>query len=261
MCVDSTHGVTGYNFYLLSILVINQYGKGLIVGWAISSRENFFIWKLLAQSLRPDSLRVKPEVLMSDDDNASWNGLKLVWTSLKFKLLCHWHVKKNVRNNCIGTKCQVQMSTKTANSEQNEVEISTDLKSTLETSKFIYGTPIWELFYSLMKETDKETFFSMLSIFRKTCKAYNQQNLLQYFEKNYFPEHRIKQWATWFRKEMYGVQWLLNDNMHIESWHNYLKSVIMGRYKNVRVDKLLKILVQAETIIFWKWTRYRFGTE
>ena len=43
LCADSTHGVTGYSFYLLSLLVINRFGVGFIIGWAICSRENSVI--------------------------------------------------------------------------------------------------------------------------------------------------------------------------------------------------------------------------
>ena len=89
LCVDSTHGLTGYDFFLLTLLVINRYGKGFAVAWAISSRENTLIWKIVVRSLRPNSLQVKPEVMMSDDDNSAWNGLKQVWSTLKHKLLCH----------------------------------------------------------------------------------------------------------------------------------------------------------------------------
>ena len=38
---------------------------------------------------------------MSDDKNSAWNGLTRVWPSLKHKLLCHWHLKKNVRKRCM----------------------------------------------------------------------------------------------------------------------------------------------------------------
>ena len=72
-------------------------------------------------------------------------------------------------------------------------------------------------------------------------------------------EDRIKQWATWYRTQMYGCDWLLNTNMHVESWHNFLKTHIMERRNNVRVDKLLQILIQAETYYFWKWSRIQCG--
>ena len=109
LCVDATHGLTGYDYYLLTMMVVDEHGHGLPVSWAITSRENGFVWKLFGQSLRPKSLASKPEVLMADDANASWNGLTCVWSSLKYKLLCHWHVKKNVRQHCFGTKSKIQV--------------------------------------------------------------------------------------------------------------------------------------------------------
>ena len=108
--VDATHNVTGYNYKLLTIMVIDKNGKGLCGAWAISSRENTFIWNLVVQSLRPEARNIKPEVSMSDDDNAAWNGFRRkTFTSLKHKLLCWWHVDQNVQKHCHGSKCKVQV--------------------------------------------------------------------------------------------------------------------------------------------------------
>ena len=129
----------------------------------------------------------------------------------------------------------------------------------IDETKHTYGTPVWEMFFLLMGEEDKETFYNMLGVLRKTLKLYDQKTLLKYFEERYFTPERIKQWAAWYRKELYGCKWLLNTNMHVESWHNYLKTHLMCRLKNVRVDKLLRVLVQAEVVYFWKWSRTRLG--
>ena len=101
LCVDGTHGLTGYGYYLLSIVVVDKHGQGLVCAWGLSSRENHRIWQLTAHSLRPVARQITPEVLMSDDTNSAWNGLIRVWPSLKHKLLCHWHLKKNVRKRCM----------------------------------------------------------------------------------------------------------------------------------------------------------------
>ena len=110
MCVDATHDVTAYGYYLLTMMVIDKYGKGLAVAWAITSRENGRVWELFAKSLRQSCVDSKPEVMMSDDDNSAWNGLKKCWPSLKHKLLCWWHVLQNVKKHCVGSKCKVQAS-------------------------------------------------------------------------------------------------------------------------------------------------------
>ena len=37
---DGTHGITGYGYYLLTLMVLNMCGNGLCVAWGISSKEN-----------------------------------------------------------------------------------------------------------------------------------------------------------------------------------------------------------------------------
>ena len=101
LCVDGTHGLTGYGYELLSIVVVDKFGHGLVCAWGLASRENKVIWQLIGESLRPPTKEIEPEVLMSDDKNSAWNGLIRVWPSLKHKLLCHWHLKRNVRKRCM----------------------------------------------------------------------------------------------------------------------------------------------------------------
>ena len=87
----------------------------------------------------------------------------------------------------------------------------------------------------------------------------HQNKLLDYFEQTYFATHRIKQWATWYRQSMYDCEWIADTNIHVESWHNYLKTHILQRKTNVRVDNLMRVLRQAENIYYWKWSRVRAG--
>ena len=94
-------------------------------------------------------------------------------------------------------------------------EDNTDITSCVAHSKFTYGTPIFQMFYSMMRETDKKTFYIQLEVFRKTCKAYNQLKLLEYFEDRYFRENRIIQWARWYRLQMYQVEWILDNNIFL----------------------------------------------
>ena len=100
LLVDATHGISAYDFLLLSLMVIDRQGKGLCAAWAIASKENYMIWYLTAKNLRPTALLIKPEVLISDDTNSAWNGFTMVWTvTLIHKLLCHFHLMQNIRKN------------------------------------------------------------------------------------------------------------------------------------------------------------------
>ena len=51
VCVDSTHGITGYDFKLLSMVVIDEFGEGIPVAWLLTTREDFttveFFFKVL----------------------------------------------------------------------------------------------------------------------------------------------------------------------------------------------------------------------
>ena len=111
----------------------------------------------------------------------------------------------------------------------------------------------------MMKEKDKTAFDRHLQLFRNNLRSHGQQKLLDYFEQTYFAEHRITQWASWYRQSMYNCEWLAHTNMHVESWHNLLKTHILQRKSNVRVDSLMRALRQAEHIFFWKWSRVRAG--
>lgn len=102
-------------------------------------------------------------------------------------------------------------------------------------------------------------FMVYLRAFRDNLQRYNLDKLREYFEDYYLKEERIKQWACWYRAQMFDCEWILDTNMHVEAWHDILKSHIMGRKKNIRIDKLLKILRSAETNYFWKWTRIKVG--
>ena len=49
--------------------------------------------------------------------------------------------------------------------------------------------------------------------------------------------------------------------MHVESFHNHVKTDILERMKNTRVDTLLKVLRTLELHYFWKWSRVNAGLE
>ena len=40
ICADATHGTNMYDFLLITILTMDEYGEGIPVGWMISNRED-----------------------------------------------------------------------------------------------------------------------------------------------------------------------------------------------------------------------------
>ena len=92
-----------------------------------------------------------------------------------------------------------------------------------------FGLAVWEVFYILLAEKDKTMFMVYLRAFRDNLKRYKLQRLSQYFEETYFKPERIKQWACWYRLQMFNCEWILDTNMHVEAWHDVLKSHVMGK--------------------------------
>ena len=41
VCIDSTHGTTGYDFLLTTLMVTDECGEGLPIAWCISNHEDF----------------------------------------------------------------------------------------------------------------------------------------------------------------------------------------------------------------------------
>ena len=41
ICVDSTHGTTGYDFLLTSLVVLDEFGEDTPVAWLLSNHEEF----------------------------------------------------------------------------------------------------------------------------------------------------------------------------------------------------------------------------
>ena len=115
-----------------------------------------------------------------------------------------------------------------------------------------YSTPTWEFFFILMREKDESVLMRNIELFRSNLRSHGQHKLLDYFEKNYFVESRLKQWAACYRDKIYNCSWLADTNMLVESWHNILKSHILQRKHNSRVDTLLAALKRAEMLYFWK---------
>ena len=194
ICVDATHGLTTYDYYLLSIVVVDKYGHGLVCATAIASRENGVIWEIFGKALLTSRTQIRPEVLMSDDTNSAFNGLKKVWPSLQHKLLCLWHVKRNVRKKCLA--CQGPSKKKVSNKKSNttdEEEEEDDDKTkgtTAATNKRTYGLSVWEFFVILLEEKDKDLFYTYLRAFRDNLKRYELHTLSAYFEEFYFPLYR-----------------------------------------------------------------------
>ena len=77
--MDSTHGTNAYQFLLISVIVLDDFGEGIPMAWAISNTE---VTGTLVQHFTAVKERVgniKPELFMSDDADALYNAWQIVF--------------------------------------------------------------------------------------------------------------------------------------------------------------------------------------
>lgn len=121
-----------------------------------------------------------------------------------------------------------------------------------------FGLSMGNTLHTLTRE---ETAFVKvyLHTFRDNLRSYKLHGLSEYLEAKYFKEDCIKQWSCWYRVKIFNCEWILDTNMHVEAWHDVLKSHVMDKKRNIRIDKLLQILRSTETKNFCKWTCTEVG--
>ena len=79
ICMDSTHGTNAYQFLLISVIVLDDYGEGIPMAWAISNKEDTGTLVQHLTAVKEWVGNIKPEVFMSDDADALYNAWQIVF--------------------------------------------------------------------------------------------------------------------------------------------------------------------------------------
>ena len=86
--IDSTHGTTGYDFQLISIVVVDELGEGYPTVWCLSNREDQIVLTHFLTSLHSKSGTISPSWFMSDDADQFYGAWTAVFGIGPQKLLC-----------------------------------------------------------------------------------------------------------------------------------------------------------------------------
>ena len=74
ICMDATHGTNQYDFLLVSILVVDDYGEGLPVAWLISNREDQPVLTPFIAAIEARTGPITTHIFMTDDSNIFYNS-------------------------------------------------------------------------------------------------------------------------------------------------------------------------------------------
>ena len=208
VCIDSTHGTNAYDFNLTSILVIDDYGEGLPVGWMISNREDKHMLVQFFTALKQRGGYIKPQWFMTDDAEQYYNAWKEVFEEGSTrKVLCAWHVDRAWR----------RALHQHINEREKQVQIYHQLRV-------------------LLTETEVSHFRVLLQGFLTYIEKHHY-DLFIYFSTHYCK--RVEQWASCYRQHT-----AVNTNMFVEAFHRVLKMVYLHHKRNRRVDVLLVTLLR-----------------
>ncbi|KAG1172622.1 hypothetical protein G6F70_006439 [Rhizopus microsporus] len=91
---------------------------------------------------------------------------------------------------------------------------------------------------ALMWKKNRVIFLLSLLAFNMKYSMYT--SFLNYMERNYLSREKFVHWSAAFQPQIFSN---METNNFIESWHNQLKTVYLGRKRNRRVDRLISVLV------------------
>ena len=208
ICIDATHGTNGYDFSLISVVVVDEFGEGYPTAWCLSNRTDLEVIIHFFVSIKKKTGNIKPKWVMTDDAIQFFIAWVNVFGEGPHKLLCSWHVDCAWRGH---------------------------LKSI--TDKILSQT-LYHILRALMDETDESKFESMLKKpLRQMLNSDNTREFGEYFQTYY--SKRKAQWASCYRKLS-----SINTNMYVEYFHKVLKYIYFKGKTNKRVDKCIQVLLK-----------------
>ena len=78
VCIDATHGTTGYDFPLTTVMVMDEQGEGFPIAWCLSNHEDFTHMCIFSKLLKQNCGILLPRWLMSDLASQFYNNLRQI---------------------------------------------------------------------------------------------------------------------------------------------------------------------------------------
>ena len=89
---DDTHGTNAYEFHLITLMVIDEFGEGFQTAWRVSSHIDSDTLKRFFQAVKANVGELKPAWFMSDIADQFYNAWATTFTHTPKHIRCTWHV-------------------------------------------------------------------------------------------------------------------------------------------------------------------------
>ncbi|XGW28795.1 hypothetical protein V3C99_008523 [Haemonchus contortus] len=206
---DDAFIVTRYAFRLATLVVCDDGGNGFPCAHLLLFRMTSSEVAVLFEIVNETVPSVDPQFVMTDDTYVFYNGFAAVFPhSRAAKVLCVFHIKKTIAR------------------KHKQLLSGTDVAT----------ANAW--FSKILVEREMENFEMEYSSYITWLTSIGAAEM--YLERNYTP--RTREWAACHRLEA-----PFNTSNHVEPWHNTLKSSLLKRKQNSRLDSLVYTLLQYST--------------
>lgn len=215
VCMDTIHGTKPCDFYLISVVIADDYGEGFPVAFLISNKESYVALKYFILAIKKKAGAIKASVFMSDDAEQYFSAWNSVMESAKTKkMLCIWHVDRAWR-----------------------YKISMIKNKTKQENVSIFGCEfILFIAYNFMLQV-----YKTLCVLRQECNIINFQKYLSSFLELLASDAELKEFGDYFKSTYVNrcTEWVAcyrvasgrNTNIYLESMHKELKYIYLkGKY-------------------------------
>ena len=99
ICIDTTYNLSKHKYFLITILVLDDFNEGVPVAWAICNREDTELLNFFFTKIKASVGNITTIFFMSDMVNTFFNAWCLTFSTPEFRLWCIWHVERALRSN------------------------------------------------------------------------------------------------------------------------------------------------------------------
>ncbi|KAJ8929042.1 hypothetical protein NQ314_018311 [Rhamnusium bicolor] len=98
VCVDSTHGLNGYDFELTTVMIIDEFGEGFPGACMFTNRKDT-LHEFFFEQIQLKTGIIFTNTFMSDITSVFYNAWEKVMAPAKNQLFCSWHIDHAWRAN------------------------------------------------------------------------------------------------------------------------------------------------------------------
>ena len=80
VCMVSIHGTNMYDFFLITILILDDLGEGVPVGWIVCNWEDLAVIRQVLMKIKEKCGDIHTKIFMSDDADNFYNAWKGIFT-------------------------------------------------------------------------------------------------------------------------------------------------------------------------------------